>query len=366
MFQSCERDLGRIGEFSLTTFLYPTGVAALRITNSVGALTFLPFQGQQIWDMAFFRRRQTMRSHFSIPRPNVPYLETYGAFLIHCGFSAMGGPSPDDTHPLHGELPNAPYDTAAVLADEDEHGAYVALTGTVEHARAFGYHYVAAPEVRMYPRSGVVRVRFSAQNLSKAPQEYMYLCHANFRPIDGSILEYTAPCDRNHVRLRANIPAHINVTPEYRQFLKELEEHPEMHNRLDPGLPYDPEAVLFLDMQGDAAGYSHSAQVLATGEADIISYRPAELDHAVRWITRTPDQDGLGIVLPATAEPDGYTAEKAKGNIKVLAPGETFACDIYTGALSAPAAQRYRDHIQKTLAGGGDTLDPVALDAQSH
>ena len=46
----------------------------------------------------------------------------------------------------------------------------------------------------------------------------------------------------------------------------------------------------------------------------------------MRWISRTPDQDCLGIVLPATAEPEGYSAEKAKGNVKVLGPGDVQVC----------------------------------------
>jgi hypothetical protein len=366
MFPSSERELIRLDDYRVTLFTFDSGVAGLRVTNSVGEVTFLPFQGQQIWDLAMFQRRQTMKSMFSRPRPHVPYLETYGGFLLHCGFTAMGGPGPEDKHPLHGELPNAPFDSAALISDEDEHGTYLALTGSYEYAHAFGAHYIATPEVRIYRRSGVLRVFFSAQNLNKVPMEYMYLAHANFRPVDNSVLEYTAPCDTDHVRVRSNIPTHLNVTPEYREFLKSLERDPQQHNRMDPALPFDPEAVLFLDMSSDKQGFCHSAQVLPTGEADIISYRPEQLPHGVRWICRTADQGGLGIILPATAEPDGYTAEKEKGNIAVLPPGETFQCEFYTGALSIPAAQRYRDHIRGTLAGTSDTINPVALDAESY
>jgi len=218
----------------------------------------------------------------------------------------------------------------------------------------------------MYPRSGILRVIFEAQNLNRTAQEYMYLAHANFRPVDHSELHYTAVCSSDHVRVRANIPSHLKVSDAYREFLATLAKEPKRHNRMVPGLPFDPEAVLLLDMIADTAGFCHSSQILPTGEADIICYRPAELSHAVRWICRTPDQDGLGLVLPATAEPDGYTAEMAKGNIRTLDAGQTFHCEFYTGALSAPAAQRYRDHIDATLAGKSGEIDPVALDAQSH
>lgn len=366
MFAPYQRDILTYDDFRVSAFRFSTGVEALRIRNSAGEMVILPFQGQQIWDLQMFGRRQTMRSMFREPRPQVPFLETYGGFLLHCGFSAMGGPGPQDTHPLHGELPNAPWDDAALIGDSDEHGPYLAVTGSIEWARAFGVHYRAVPEVRMYPRSGALRVLFRATNLNRVPMEYMYLCHANFRPVDNSELVYTAPCDTDHVRVRSNIPSHLPVTQEYRDFLTELNTRPEMHNVLKPELPFDPEAVLFIDMETDGAGYAHSLQRLPTGDGDFISYRTAELDHAVRWICRTADQDGLGLVLPATAEPDGYTAEREKGNIKTLDPGATWTADFYVGALSAPAAERYHAHIRETLNGGSGSIDPVALDAESH
>lgn len=365
-FHRHQRMILQYDEFEVTAFRFSTGVEGLRLSNSVGELTLLPFQGQQIWDLQMFGRRQTMKSMFSEPRGDVPFLQTYGGFLLHCGFTATGGPGPTDTHPLHGELPNIPYDEAAITGGQDEYGTYVGVTGSVEYAHAFGAHYRAVPEVRLYARSGAIRVRFRGTNLNKTSMEYMYLCHVNFRPVDDSRLVYTAPCDPEHVRVRDNIPSHLSVTQTYRDFLADLARHPEKHNVLAPELPFDPEAVLFIDMDTDDSGNAHSLQLLPTGEGDFVSYRPAELDHAVRWICRTPNQAGLGLVLPATAEPDGYTAEKEKGNVKELPPGESFECDFFTGALSAPAAQRYAKHVTATLEGTADTLNPVALDAESH
>jgi hypothetical protein len=60
----------------------------------------------------------------------------------------------------------------------------------------------------------------------------------------------------------------------------------------------------------------------------------------------------LGLILPATAEPEGYTAEKAKGNIKVLPPGGEFYCEMEVGALSEPEAAEMAGHIRKILKDG--------------
>ena len=62
-------------------------------------------------------------------------------------------------------------------------------------------------------------------------------------------------------------------------------------------------------------GWGHAMQLLPDGTADFISHRPEELPGGVRWMTRNADQDALGLFLPGTAEADGYTAEKAKGNV---------------------------------------------------
>ena len=70
-----------------------------------------------------------------------------------------------------------------------------------------------------------------------------------------------------------------------------------------------------------------------------------------RWIWRTPDQDALGLVLPATAEPEGYSAEKAKGNIRTLGPGQTWCCHMVVGALSADEAREMEAKIARVMEG---------------
>ena len=51
--------------------------------------------------------------------------------------------------------------------------------------------------------------------------------------------------------------------------------------------------------------------------------------------------------LPATAEPEGYSAEKAKGNLKILPPGGQFHGQVRAGVLSAQAAKAVEEKIGK-------------------
>jgi len=69
----------------------------------------------------------------------------------------------------------------------------------------------------------------------------------------------------------------------------------------------------------------------------------------VRWISRTADQEALGLLLPATAEPEGYTAEKEKGNIKVLPPGGEFHFDLEVGALGPVETKEMETRINQVF-----------------
>lgn len=263
----------------------------------------------------------------------------------------MGVPAEGDTHPLHGELPNAPYQTAQLLIGEDERGPYLGLTGSYQYTVAFNHNYMAMPEVRLYANSSRLPVSMTIKNLKNSPMELMYLAHVNFRPVDHGRLVYSAPCDPDHVRVRSSIPAHIHPPEGYGEFLQELEAQPEKHNLLVPDLAFDPEVVFFVEYKTDASGWAHSMQIHPDGSADFISHRPDQLDHGVRWISRTADQDCLGIILPATAEPEGYTAEKAKGNLKMLPGGATWTCQMEVGALTSIEAAELSTKIGQIVAG---------------
>jgi hypothetical protein len=114
-------------------------------------------------------------------------------------------------------------------------------------------------------------------------------------------------------------------------------------------LQFDREVVIFLDYLADEQGWAHALQVHPDGSADVVRHRTDQLEHALRWICRTPDQDAIGFE-PATAEGTGFTSEKKKGNVKYLPAGGVFHCDLQIGVLSADETQKEEILIQKTLA----------------
>jgi hypothetical protein len=326
-------------------------VCGLRLKNELGQLVLLPFQGQQIWSAEFGGRNLTMKTIFDEPQPTRSYLDTYGGFLLHCGATAMGVPTAQDNHPLHGELPNAPYQKAYVVVGQDDKGTYIGMGGRYQHRVAFTHNYAAEPLVKLYAGSSRCVTTMTVTNLKGSDMELMYMAHANFRPVDNGRLVYSAPADTGHIRVRTSIPSHVKPNPAYVEFLQQLARDPAKHNALSPELPFDPEVVFFIDYQADAEGWAHSMQVHPDGSADYIAHRPDQLDKGVRWICRTPDKDALGLNLPATAEPEGYLAEKAKGNVKVLPPRGQFYLELEMGALSPAEAQRMEEKIARIVAG---------------
>ncbi|MGQ9625616.1 MAG: DUF4432 family protein [Anaerolineae bacterium] len=335
---------------SASLFRYESGVCGLRVKNELGYITMLPFQGQQIWWVEFEGRALTMKTMFPEPRPTQDYLSTYGGFMLHCGATAMGVPTREDTHPLHGELPNAPYQKACLKVGQDEKGPYIGLSGEYQHTVAFKCNYVAKPLVKLYAGSMLLPISIAITNLRDAEMELMYMAHVNFRPVDNGRLVYSAPCTPKSVRVRTSIPSHVRPSEKYLKFLKELQEHPERHNVLSPELEFDPEVVLYIDYKADEEGWAHSMLVHPDGYASYIRHRPKELNHGVRWICRIPNQDALGIVLPSTAEPEGYLAEKAKGNIKFIPPRGSVKFELEAGLLRPQEAKQMEEKINRILA----------------
>lgn len=346
LFGPCEEVLVSADTLSASVWQASTGVCMLRLRNAHGSAVVLPFQGQHVWSLTF-GRELTMRSHFREPRPTREFLSTFGGFLQHCGLNGVGVPGPDDTHPIHGELHNAPYTEAFVVVGEDERGQYIGVGGRHEKVVAFGDHYTAEPVARLYADETLLSVAMTITNLSEAPLEYGYLAHINFLPVDYGRLIYSAPRDPAHVRVRTSVPSHISPSPEYVAFLDRLAADPFLHEYLVPDLAADPEVVVFLDYIADGAGWAHTLQLHPDGSADYVRHRPSELPHVTRWISRAADRDALAMAEIGTCETEGFKREKAKGTIRTLAAGEQFGTRFDVGMLNAKEARPLAERVAK-------------------
>lgn len=341
-----------MGQLRASLFRYPGGVCAVRLVNGLGNLVLLPFQGQQIWDATMRGRRLTMRSMFDAPVPTRDFLSSYGGFLLHCGATGMGVPGNGDKHPLHGELHSAPYQHASILVGADERGPYIGLTGRYRHTQAFQCNYVAAPTVKLYADSSVFTVLMEVHNQKASSMPLMYLSHINFLPSDGGRLVQSVVCDPHNMRVRENPAALINAPSGFGELLQLLQKEPQHHLTFRPGQAYDPEVVLYLRYLAGSDGWARTMQVHPDGSADLVRHRPEQLNHAVRWLCRSPDQDAFGVE-PSTAEVDGLGAETRKGHVRNLAAGATFRAELEIGVLDGDATRAEERLVEHTLSARG-------------
>lgn len=335
--------------FSAAAWKFDSGVEALTLGNQRGFITILPFMGQMIWDAIFDGRNLAMKNMFRQPIPAKEIIETYGCYLFHSGMLRNGCPTPEDSHLLHGEMPCAPLSNAELVFGEKNGREFLRLEGRYEYVMGFGSHYLARPSIELAPDSGVLEVTMSIKNLGGHDMELMYMCHINPLFEKGAQLIQPMSYSSENVVTRTSIPDHVKPTAQWQDFLQEVAKKPETMSVLDTPQNYHPEFVFFLkNMACDQSNLTHFLMKLKDGSGCYCSYSLKEFDHTVRWILANPDQSVAAFALPGTCEPEGYTAEKAKDNIKIIQPGETRSFTVHTGYLSA-AECREKEAFIKSL-----------------
>ena len=324
------------GEFKAVGFRYSTGVEALRVSNRRGSFTILPWMGQMIWRCDFDGRELAMKSIWDEPVPcKDTFEESYGCFLMHCGVTAMGNPTPADTHPGHGELPAAPYGEAWLEVGEDKSGPFMAVSGLYRQRRCYSQNWAFSPRVALYAGAKKLCVEAKIVNNRDLPQEYYYLCHINHRPVNGSkIVE--SPLKRKPI-INHEVPAgyYKPWADETNRFLDALDRDYRLQSTIGAkGESYKPEIVNCYFHKPDARGWAIVKQVYPEKKGGVfVKYRPSELPYATRWLCRTPHDDALGMCLPATAEHKGRLFCQAHKEQRYLAPGKAFSVHIETGIL---------------------------------
>ena len=323
------------GEFKAVAFRYSTGVEALKVSNKRGSFTILPWMGQMIWRCDFDGRELTMKSIYDEPKAcKVCYSESYGCFLMHCGLTAMGNPTADDTHVGHAELPIIPYRSAYLEFGED----YVAVGGEARYDKCFTYNYAFNPKVTLRKGAAKLEIEAKVTNLKDLPLEYYYLCHVNHKPVNGAkIVE--SPLARKPI-INHEVPANYYApwAKATNAWLDVLDKDYRAQRVIGAkGESYRPEIVNCYFHKPDKQGWAKVSEVYPKAIGKVkgvyVKYRPDELPYATRWISRTEDEDACGMCLPATAEHKGRTYCRRNHQERYLKSGESVTFHIETGLL---------------------------------
>ena len=335
------------GELKAELFTYSTGIHAVRISNSKGSATVLPFMGQAVWRCDFFGRELTMKSIFDEPRPASKFDDTYGFFIMHCGLTAMGNPTAEDTHPGHGELPLAEYSQAWIETGSDERGAWIAVGGAYSHKACFAVDYEFRPVIRLRAGASALEIEAEFTNHKDLPLEYYYLCHINHQPVDGSKLLYTA--DPAKAVINREVPGGYrrDWAEATEKWLDEMEKDLRCADVVGAeNEAYRPEIVNCFMHYAAKDGWAYTMQQHSDGSAIYVKHNPKELPYGTRWIARTEDEDAMGMCLPATAEHKGLAYCRRHRQQKFLKTGKTVKFCMETGLLAPADAKKMAAYIK--------------------
>ena len=341
-FGDREQKLLEYGEFEISAFRYSSGVEALSAKNSRCSFIFLPFLGQQIWHYCVDGRELSMQTNIKEPLVPKQYLENYGGFLYHCGIISMG--AADSNHPQHGEIPNAEYKSAYIECGADEGGKYIALGGELVHETAFVRGYRFRPCLKLYEGSAVFRINIEIENTRPYPLDYMYLCHINFRPLDGAKLITSAKYDAEHITIY-NTVQDVALIDYIARLEKDLTI---MDNVGASGQVYDPELCFGIKYESDENNRAYTMQYEDYG-ACIVTHPTDYLPYGIRWISRTKGEQAMGMVLPATGEHLGYKNAVEKGQLKQVEPNSKVSFYMEAGYIDKEEADATKEKIAEMV-----------------
>lgn len=312
-------------DFTVTAFKYPSGIEAINVTNSKGFITILPFYGQMIWNAEFLGQNLKMKNMFSEPKLGSSIIDSYGCFAFHSGLIRNGCPSPEDDHPLHGEMPCAQIDRAWLELNDSS----ISLTGEVEYVKGFGEHYIAQPKVLLSKDSSLFEIGMEVTNLAHSDMPLQYMCHMNYCYEHGAIFSQNIPDDL--ICLRESVPAHVKPTEKWLTFNKKIKDQEYILSSLSEDELYNPEIVFFMDKLNQFKENLEFRMKSPKGHCYLTKFSSNDFNYATRWILYNEDQQVGAFVLPATCRPEGFLAAKNTGSLIYLKPNETKRFKVITG-----------------------------------
>jgi hypothetical protein len=308
-FKTTETLLAETPSTKLFTFLYPSGVEAVRILQKRGEFIWLPFFGQSLWSWKVDGKEQKFTGFVEEPDYAARnFLHNYGAFMIHCGITAMGNPSKEDNHLHHGELPLARYQEAWIECSEGEYPTV--LGGAYRYAVPFIASYTFSPRLSIAAEGTSVQVAATLGNAQQTKLHYLYLNHLNFSLEGAARLEYGLPAfTKKTVTVLQESVEHVIEDP--KRFLALGSIH-----------SIEPELVAIMKNEGQGSSVCVHQMHRDDGSRIWVAIDTMGLDHTVAWLTKTADRSACGFALPATGGPRGLAEETRQGTVKTLEPNE--------------------------------------------
>ncbi len=243
------------------------------------------------------------------------FLRSFTAGLLTtCGLTYMGNPCTDDgqTLGLHGRIGNAPAQDVSIHRGWQNDDYVLTVTGRMKQAAVFGENLELIRTIRVKLFENTISIEDEVVNNGFSASPLMVLYHVNF---GYPLLDATAALTTNMG----------NPTPQDEHAAKDLAI---AHSFTSPQ-PGFVEQVYYHNAVADSWARLNND---ALGLFAEVAFSGENLPYLVEW-----KQLGEGLYVlglePGTNPPEGRAAERAKGRLKYLAPGEskTFSVSLRFG-----------------------------------
>lgn len=330
------------------------GVRAVRLRNAAGLdMTVLAERGMSIYDLSF---RGTQLAHLSPAGPVHPafcsnqgldWLRTWPVgFLTPCGLTNVGSPCRDNGQHcgLHGRIASIPATDLYMAGEWTDEGDYeISVTGTMRENAVFGVNLVLTR--RIYTRLGESQfwIDDTVENQGFEPAPFMFLQHIN---LGWPLLDEYATLHLPESTTEPRDTAAENGVEECRRFSAPVAGYREQ--------------VFYHDCTPDEEGQVQAAVLNRRfdenrGLGVYIQYQKADYPNLVQWKMMREGTYVLGIE-PANCRVDGRAAERERGTLQFLQPGEKRTLGMAIGVLSGV---RELDSIEQDFQEADGRDEPV-------
>ncbi len=304
------------------------GMRAFDVTNGSGlSFTVLPDRGM---DIAWCSYKSIPISFISKTGPVHPSLCHYGGndflrgftggLLTTCGYTHMGSACRDEGSELalHGRATLLPSDDTAVLCGFEGDDYVMRIRGRMRESAVLGEDVQLYREIRASAGENVLHITDRLENAGSEAQPLMLLYHFNFgHPLLGEAAKLVTPPGR--------------VIPRDSAAAEGLADCKSFHS---PVSGYG-EQVFYHDPEPDGNGRVRvTLQNSALGLSASLCYNKSELPCLIQW-KQLGNADYVCGLEPATWYPEGRAEARKRGELALLAPGETrvFHLSVELGEL---------------------------------
>ncbi|MHB9023935.1 MAG: aldose 1-epimerase family protein [Armatimonadota bacterium] len=309
------------------------GVRGFDITTGSGlAFTVLADRALDITSASFRGRSLCLHAPGGQAHPTyyepagLGWLRTFsGGLLATCGLSNVGGPNTDEGEELglHGRIGTLPAEELGFWGEWVGDEYWMHVTGTVTEGVIFGNPLRLTRRIKAQLGGNSIHLEDTVENLGAQPAPLMILYHCNFG------FPLLSPGAELVLDSREAVPRDAASAPELGNYMRFQEPTP------DYG-----ETVFYHDLAADNDGDVRLALVnraLDGGLGISMRYHKKTLPRFTQWKMMKSGTYVLGLE-PGNCQVGGRAAERARGTLQVLQPGEARAFRLEIGILDGIAA----------------------------